>query len=86
MSFVCLSTFLKQLKRISIHSGHFKLSAKTSSVMSVKLPVLLSSLIFFGSSQVFDWSLKSLFLDAFLRNLEISLGGDMMMIVDNDFN
>ena len=73
----CLTTFLKQLKIISIHSGDFKLSAKTSYVISVKLPVLLSSLIFFGSSQVFDWSLKSLFLGAFPTNVEISLVSDM---------
>ena len=72
------------IKSISIHSDNFQLSAKTSFAMSVKLRVLLSSLIFFGSSQVFDWSLKSLFWDAFSKNLEISLVSDLMIIIYNN--
>ena len=47
-----------------MNSGDFKLSAKASPAISVKLPVLLlSSVIFSG----FDWLLKSLFLDAFSK-------------------
>ena len=60
---------------------------KTSSAITVKLPAwLLSSLVFFGSSQVFDWSLKYFFLDAFWKNLEIPFVNDMMVILNNDFN
>ena len=67
ISFIWFSTFLKQLKRISTHAGDFKLSAKTSSDILLKLLILLfSSMIFFGSSPLFpsfDWSLRSLFFD-----------------------
>ena len=57
-----------------MHPGDFKLFAKTSSAIAVKLPVLfLSALIFIG-------------YDAFSKNLEISLVNDMIMIQHNDFN
>ena len=65
ISFICFSTFLKQLKRISTHAGDFKVSAKTSTDISLKfLMLLFSSLIFFGSSPLFrsfDWSLSLFF-------------------------
>ena len=57
-----------------MHPGDFKLFAKTSSAIAVKLPVLfLSALIFIG-------------YDAFSKNLEISLVNDIMIILYNDFN
>ena len=67
ISFICFSTFLKQLKRISTHAESFKLYPKTLPNISLKLSMqLFSSLIFFGSSPLFpsfDWSLISLFVD-----------------------
>ena len=59
ISFICFSTFLKQLKIISTHVGDFKRSAKISSDISFKLLMLLfSNLIFFGPFPFFDWSLR----------------------------
>ena len=86
ISFICFSTFLKQLKRISTHAESFKFYPKTLPNISLKLSMqLFSSLIFFGSSPLFpffDWSLISLFVDDLLKNFVIFFYKD---IVKNNF-
>ena len=86
ISFICFSTFLKQLKRISTHAESFKLYPKTLSNISLKLSMqLFSALIFFGSSPLFpsfDWSLISLFVDDLLKIFVIFSYKD---IVKNNF-
>ena len=65
-----------------MHSDNVKRSVKASSAISFKRPeLLLSSVIFFRSFQVFEWSPKPLFWDDLSKNLEISLVNDMIIFL-----
>ena len=85
ISFIYFSIFLKQLKESSTHTGNFKLSAKISSDISLKLLMLhFSSPIFFSSSPLFrffDWSLRYLFFDDLSNNFVISFNKDILKTV-----